>query len=122
LRIPGARLPGQQQAGEFKETFVDMQGEKTGSDASLMKEVSEVVAVGGTIKFDILHRIRAAVGGGSAAQLPTGRALLSNPRAFAERNNPLGARPSRSRISWASRPEDRRSTCLPKFNAVDMIH
>ena len=51
-----------QKDGEFKVTVIDMQGEKTGSDASLMKEASKVAAVGGTIKFDTLHRVRAGVG------------------------------------------------------------
>jgi hypothetical protein len=51
-----------QKDGEFKVTVVDMQGEKTGSDDAFMKEASRIAAVGRTIKFNALHRIRAGIG------------------------------------------------------------
>ena len=51
-----------QKEGEFKVTVVDMQGEKTSSDASLMKEASKVAAAGRKITFDAMHRIRAGIG------------------------------------------------------------
>jgi hypothetical protein len=63
----GRNLPAhvfvvKQKDGEFKVTVVDMQGEKTSSEASLMKEASKVAAVGGTITFDAMRRIRAGTG------------------------------------------------------------
>jgi hypothetical protein len=48
--------------GVFKVTAVDMPGKQTGSDAAVMKEATEAVAGGGTIKFDIPHRVRAVYG------------------------------------------------------------
>jgi hypothetical protein len=51
-----------QKNAEFKVTVVDMPGEKSGSDASVMKEASKVAAGTGTIKFDALHRIRGSIG------------------------------------------------------------
>jgi hypothetical protein len=51
-----------QKNAEFKVTVVDMPSEKAGSEASVMKEASKVVAGTGAIKFDALHRIRAGTG------------------------------------------------------------
>jgi hypothetical protein len=51
-----------QKDGEFKVTVVDMQGEKTGSDDAFMNEASRIAAVGRTIKFNAVHRIRAGIG------------------------------------------------------------
>lgn len=51
-----------QKAGEFKVTVVEMPGEKAGSDAAVVKEASKVAAIGGTIKFDALYRVRDGVG------------------------------------------------------------
>jgi hypothetical protein len=51
-----------QETGMFKVTVVEMPGEETGPDAAVMKEATKVVAGGGTIKFDIPHRVRAVYG------------------------------------------------------------
>jgi hypothetical protein len=48
--------------GWFKVTVVDMPGKQTGSDAAVMKEATRVVTDGGTIKFDIPHRVRQVYG------------------------------------------------------------
>jgi hypothetical protein len=51
-----------QETGVFKVTVVDMPGEQTGSDAAVMKEAAKAVVEGGTIKFDIPHRVRQVYG------------------------------------------------------------
>jgi hypothetical protein len=51
-----------QDTGLFKVTVVDMPGKQTGSDAGVMKEATRVVTEGGTIKFDIPHRVRQVYG------------------------------------------------------------
>jgi hypothetical protein len=51
-----------QETGTFKVTVVEMPGEETGPDAVVMKEATKVVAGGGTIKFDIPHRVRQIYG------------------------------------------------------------
>jgi hypothetical protein len=51
-----------QDTGVFKVTVVEMPGKQTGSNATLMKEATKVVAAGGIIKFDIDHRVRAVYG------------------------------------------------------------
>jgi hypothetical protein len=51
-----------QDTGVFKVTVVDMPGKQTGSDAAVMKEATNAVASGGTIKFDIPHRVRQVYG------------------------------------------------------------
>jgi hypothetical protein len=51
-----------QDTGLFKVTVVDMPGKQTGSDAVVMKEAARVVTDGGTIKFDIPHRVRQVYG------------------------------------------------------------
>jgi hypothetical protein len=43
--------------GAFKVTVVEVPGEETGPDAAVMKEATKTVAGGGTIKFDIPHRV-----------------------------------------------------------------
>src|SRR4249919_1668028 len=50
------------ETGMFKVTVVEMPGEETGPDAAVMKEATKAVAGGGTIKFDIPHRVRAVYG------------------------------------------------------------
>jgi hypothetical protein len=47
-----------QDAGVFKVTVVEMPGEQTGEDASVVKDAAKNVAEGGVIKFDIPHRVR----------------------------------------------------------------
>jgi hypothetical protein len=51
-----------QDTGVFKVTVVEMPGKQTGSNATVMKEATKVVAAGGIIKFDIDHRVRAVYG------------------------------------------------------------
>jgi hypothetical protein len=51
-----------QETGVFKVTVVDMPGKQTGPDAEVMKEATKVVTGGGTIKFDIPHRVRQVYG------------------------------------------------------------
>jgi hypothetical protein len=51
-----------QETGMFKVTVVEMPGEETGPDAAVMKEATKAVAGGGTIKFDIPHRVRVVYG------------------------------------------------------------
>jgi hypothetical protein len=51
-----------QDTGEFKVTVVDMPGKQTGSDAAVMKDATKSVVGGGTIKFDIPHRVRQVYG------------------------------------------------------------
>jgi hypothetical protein len=51
-----------QETGTFKVTVVDMPGIQTGSDAAVMKEATDAVVGGGSIKFDIPHRVRAVYG------------------------------------------------------------
>jgi hypothetical protein len=51
-----------QDNGTFKVTVVDMPGKQTGSDAAVMKEATKAVVDGGTIKFDIPHRVRQVYG------------------------------------------------------------
>jgi hypothetical protein len=48
-----------QGTGTFKVTVVEMPGEETGPDAAVTKEATKAVAGGGTVKFDIPHRVRA---------------------------------------------------------------
>jgi hypothetical protein len=43
-------------------TVVEMPGEETGPNAAVMKEATKTVVGGGTIKFDIEHRVRAVYG------------------------------------------------------------
>jgi hypothetical protein len=51
-----------QETGTFKVTVVEMPGEETGPDAAVMKEATKAVVEGGTVKFDIPHRVRAVYG------------------------------------------------------------
>jgi hypothetical protein len=51
-----------QDTGVFKATVMDMPGKQTGSDAAVMKEATKAVTDGGTIKFDIPHRVRQVYG------------------------------------------------------------
>jgi hypothetical protein len=51
-----------QDTGVIKVTVVDMPGKQTGSDAAVMKEATKAVVDGGTIKFDIPHRVRQVYG------------------------------------------------------------
>jgi hypothetical protein len=51
-----------QETGVFKVTVVDMPGKQTGSDAAVMKEATKAIVDGGTIKFDIPHRVRQVYG------------------------------------------------------------
>jgi len=52
----------QQETGVFKVTVVEMPGEKTGEDASVVKDAAKTAAEGGVVKFDIPHRVRAVYG------------------------------------------------------------
>jgi hypothetical protein len=52
----------EQDTGVFKVTVVDIPGKQTGSDAGVMKEATRVVTDGGTVKFDIPHRVRQVYG------------------------------------------------------------
>jgi hypothetical protein len=47
----------EQQTGLFKVTVVEMPGEQTGEDASVVGDAAKTVAEGGVIKFDIPHRV-----------------------------------------------------------------
>jgi hypothetical protein len=60
--FPARVFSVKQETGTFKVTVVDMPGEQTGSDAAVMKEVTKIVAGGGTVKFNIPHRVRAVYG------------------------------------------------------------
>jgi hypothetical protein len=60
--FPARVLLATQETGTFKVTVVEMPGEETGPDAVVMKEATKVVAGGGTIKFDIPHRVRQVYG------------------------------------------------------------
>jgi hypothetical protein len=51
-----------QETGVFTVTVVEMPGEETGSDASVMKDAATAITRGGAIKFDIPHRVRAVYG------------------------------------------------------------
>jgi hypothetical protein len=48
-----------QETGVFKVTVVDMPGQQMRPDAGVMKDVTKVLAAGGTIQFDIPHHVRA---------------------------------------------------------------
>jgi hypothetical protein len=48
----------EQEAGVFKVTVVEMPGEETGEEASVVKDAAKNVANGGVIKFDMPHRVR----------------------------------------------------------------
>jgi hypothetical protein len=52
----------EQPTGLFKVTVIEMPGEQTGEDASVVKEAAKAVAAGDVIKFDIPHRVRAVYG------------------------------------------------------------
>jgi hypothetical protein len=52
----------QQETGVFKVTVVEMPGEETGEDASVVKDAAKTAAESGVIKFDIPHRVRAVYG------------------------------------------------------------
>ena len=52
----------EQPTGQFRVTVIDMPGQETGEDASVVKEAAKVVARGGVIKFDIPHRVRRVYG------------------------------------------------------------
>jgi hypothetical protein len=52
----------QQETGVFKVTVIEMPGEETGEDATVVKEAAKTAAEGGVIKFDIPHRVRAVYG------------------------------------------------------------
>jgi hypothetical protein len=60
--FPAHVFSAKQETGVFKVTVVEMPGKQTGSDAAVMKEATRAVAGGGTIKFDIPHRVRAVYG------------------------------------------------------------
>jgi hypothetical protein len=60
--LPAHIFSVKQDTGTFKVTVVEMPGKQTGSNAAVMKEATKVVAAGGTIKFDIDHRVRAVYG------------------------------------------------------------
>jgi hypothetical protein len=60
--FPARVFSVKQDTGMFKVTVVDMPDKQTGSDAAVMKEITKVVADGGTIKFDIPHRVRGVYG------------------------------------------------------------
>ena len=47
----------EQDAGKFKVTVVEMPGEQTGEEASVVKEAAKNVAEGGVTKFDIPHTV-----------------------------------------------------------------
>jgi hypothetical protein len=57
--FPARVFSAKQETGTFKVTVVEMPGEETGPDAAVMKEATKSVAGGGTVKFDIPHRVRA---------------------------------------------------------------
>jgi hypothetical protein len=48
----------EQEAGVFKVTVVEMPGEQTGEEASVVKNAAKNVAEGGVIKFDMPHSVR----------------------------------------------------------------
>jgi hypothetical protein len=52
----------EQGTGVFRVTVVEMPGEETGEDASVVKDAAKTAAEGGVIKFDIPHRVRAVYG------------------------------------------------------------
>jgi hypothetical protein len=52
----------EQESGVFKVTIVEMPGEQTGEDASVVKDAAKIVAESGAIKFDIGHRVRTVYG------------------------------------------------------------
>jgi hypothetical protein len=60
--FPARVFSAKQETGTFKVTVVEMPGEETGPDATVMKEATKVVAGEGTMKFDIPHRVRAVYG------------------------------------------------------------
>jgi hypothetical protein len=60
--FPARVFSAKQDTGTFKVTVVEMPGEETGPDAAVMKETIKAVAGGGTVKFDIPHRVRAVYG------------------------------------------------------------
>jgi hypothetical protein len=60
--FPAHVFSAKQGTGTFKVTVVEMPGEEAGPDAAVMKEATKAVAVGGTVKFDIPHRVRAVYG------------------------------------------------------------
>jgi hypothetical protein len=60
--FPAHVFSAKQETGTFKVTIVEMPGEETGPNAAVMKEATKAVAGGGTVKFDIEHRVRAVYG------------------------------------------------------------
>jgi hypothetical protein len=60
--FPARIFSATQETGTFKVTVVEMPGEETGPDAAVMKEATKAVVGGGTVKFDIPHRVRAVYG------------------------------------------------------------
>jgi hypothetical protein len=60
--FPAHVFSAKQGTGTFKVTVVEMPGEETGPNAAVMKVATKAVAGGGTIKFDIEHRVRAVYG------------------------------------------------------------
>jgi hypothetical protein len=60
--FPARVFSAEQETGTFKVTVVEMPDEETGPNAAVMKEATKAVAQGGTIKFDIEHRVRAVYG------------------------------------------------------------
>jgi hypothetical protein len=60
--FPAHVFSAKQETGTFKVTVVEMPGEKKGRDAVMVQEAAKVVAREGTIKFNVLYRIRAVYG------------------------------------------------------------
>jgi hypothetical protein len=83
-----------QETGTFKVTVVDMPGIQTGSDAAVMKEATDVVVGGGSIKFDIPRRVRAVYGrqlgiSGRTVATPTSRCSTGITASIRSRAKPL---------------------------------
>jgi hypothetical protein len=93
--FPAHIFSSKQDTGTFKVTVVDMPGRQTGSDAAVMKEAIGAVVGGGTIKFDIPHRVRASMAGSSASPEQT---VTRSYVALIHRNNRL----SRSRDAFVA--------------------
>jgi hypothetical protein len=60
--FPAHVFSAKQETGTFKVTVVEMPGEETGPNATVMKEAIRVVTRDSAIKFDIEHRVRAVYG------------------------------------------------------------
>ena len=60
--FPAHVFSAKQETGTFKVTVVEMPGEETGPNATVMKEAIKVVTRDSAIKFDIEHRVRAVYG------------------------------------------------------------